>query len=115
MPATSSIEIYIPLWFYSNIIRGIVIVSINVIYIPLWFYSNLSVPASRSGSIYLFTFHYGSILICLHLRNTCESKIYIPLWFYSNVTTIIQKNKRNIFTFHYGSILIRRIKNAAKR
>ena len=40
MPATSSIEIYIPLWFYSNWIR------IN----------STTIAVS-------FTFHYGSILI----------------------------------------------------
>ena len=31
-----------------------------------------------------FTFHYGSILICLILKSCFFKFIYIPLWFYSN-------------------------------
>ena len=55
-----------------------------LIYIPLWFYSNADNGGMPDQS-YIFTFHYGSILI-----HTCFFKF-------------CQFCK---FTFHYGSILI---------
>ena len=57
-------QIYIPLWFYSNLIVTFCQEVHFLIYIPLWFYSN--------------------VLFC-HSKYPCKN-IYIPLWFYSNPT-----------------------------
>ena len=55
------------------------------IYIPLWFYSNAA-DNYKYEDVKIFTFHYGSILMCSHLmRMELVYIIYIPLWFYSNV------------------------------
>ena len=55
-----------------------------LIYIPLWFYSNCLMLALIIKCI-VFTFHYGSILINIHvLCAVRHCRIYIPLWFYSN-------------------------------
>ena len=98
-------QIYIPLWFYSNdygeyidmglnkftfhygsiLIRKTYMKSANIkIYIPLWFYSNFLPPVSL--------FH---LLL-----------IYIPLWFYSNDLKNLRHKRPSTFTFHYGSILM---------
>ena len=57
-----SVYIYIPLWFYSNQKRSLSIQPTTYIYIPLWFYSNVFAGAVNLA-VYLFTFHYGSILM----------------------------------------------------
>ena len=78
--------IYIPLWFYSNIISIHIRNTVRNIYIPLWFYSNLNHKRQKS-SCAVFTFHYGSILIQSLPMPHLLQLIYIPLWFYSNSIT----------------------------
>ena len=99
------INIYIPLWSYSNLFRCHSPLDQCLIYIPLWSYSNSDWAAGeyRRGS---FTFHYGPIqirfiffvpFIHTYLHSTMvlfkfwssssdaiQSSIYIPLWSYSN-------------------------------
>ena len=75
------------------------------IYIPLWFYSNTT-PPYLLWAAKKFTFHYGSILILIHLKKFKMTPIYIPLWFYSNYNNQLRQFYRDLFTFHYGSILI---------
>ena len=53
-----------------------------------------------------FTFHYGSILIQVDVKQHVAAQIYIPLWFYSNLLRVENNENILLFTFHYGSILI---------
>ena len=75
------------------------------IYIPLWFYSNLF-DSQVLQKCKQFTFHYGSILICTCFTKRFNIFIYIPLWFYSNQLDMFSFLPILQFTFHYGSILI---------
>ena len=54
--------IYIPIWFYFNLIKSNVRCFISTIYIPIWFYFNFFIDRATWG---------------LDL-------IYIPIWFYFN-------------------------------
>ena len=56
-------ELYIPIWFYSNDGVSVPAGFVENLYIPIWFYSNFS------------------LLTLLHFPLT----LYIPIWFYSNV------------------------------
>ena len=102
-------QIYIPLWFYSNRYKGEEIMSSSAIYIPLWFYSNLTSSLNFPVEV-KFTFHYGSILI--------EEGLIVPstivsFTFHYGSILILTKSTTEVlsssFTFHYGSILIKTI------
>ena len=54
--------IYIPIWWYSNMIYGKFCSFLKLIYIPIWWYSNGYANRSVSKS----------------------KRIYIPIWWYSN-------------------------------
>ena len=86
---SSSSSIYIPLWFYSNLPRFLIVLLSLRIYIPLWFYSNKYYLVDTVAT-FLFTFHYGSIQIGI---------------------AVFAKLRGTIFTFHYGSIQMNDIKN----
>ena len=61
-------KLYIPIWFYSNIVTYILIFIKYHLYIPIWFYSNFIVISF----------------------STCSDDLYIPIWFYSNkIETLI--------------------------
>ena len=76
------------------------------IYIPLWFYSNAR-PLNLSLNFFIFTFHYGSIL--METSNSQNGKTVKFTFHYDSILISIFKDIDSIlttFTFHYGSILI---------
>ena len=76
--------LYIPIWFYSNCIRRLLICPNILLYIPIWFYSNLLVII-RYSPAHTFTFQSGSIQINQGKTSVLDSiALYIPIWFYSN-------------------------------
>ena len=56
------VELYIPIWFYSNSSFHLLHRLIQVLYIPIWFYSNFEFHILHFLSK-CFTFQYGSIQI----------------------------------------------------
>ena len=99
-------NLYIPIWFYSNV-NGTKKGHCSLrLYIPIWFYSNLLLLEKdllkinftfQSGSILIdsqnkpininivFTFQSGSILILCAPTYPFLCSLYIPIWFYSNI------------------------------
>ena len=98
-------QIYIPLWFYSNC-------QLFIRHIPYpvftFHYGSILISTSATCLAVLssFTFHYGSILIWTCFLFFFDERIYIPLWFYSNTIKDCRRYFGAVFTFHYGSILI---------
>ena len=100
-------SIYIPLWFYSNIVSITYRKTVNHIYIPLWFYSNINTPAAKITTR-IFTFHYGSILI----ETVLILWLLVVKFTFHYGSILIDSRQGNFemtisFTFHYGSILIK--------
>ena len=77
-------NLYIPIWFYSNIIPTLLNRTYLNLYIPIWFYSNKSEATEQA------------LLIDL----------YIPIWFYSNSSVNLPFIPSANFTFQSGSIQI---------
>ena len=121
--------LYIPIWFYSNVVKMSMLWSSIFLYIPIWFYSNSvksigirSPRKSLHSNLVLFKFEYtNGFKKAMYL--------YIPIWFYSNDEyftlggsqyaslhsnlVLFKFNKRpldvitvNTFTFQSGSIQI---------
>ena len=97
--------IYIPLWFYSNVILTQTHTIMLEIYIPLWFYSNLFRASEWAiqAFIYIPLWFYSNPI---NFKISRTQHIYIPLWFYSNLFFKKHLTFSYVFTFHYGSILI---------
>ena len=76
-------SIYIPLWFFSNILLFSNIIEPFILYIPLWFFSN-NFSSSLASSPTCFTFHFGSSQTIYKTLTVNYAVISIPLWFFSN-------------------------------
>ena len=81
------IAIYIPLWFYSNLLLCLAQLEKTLIYIPLWFYSNRYRLTKNFSidNIYIPLWFYSNTS---WRKAAYHRTIYIPLWFYSNEKNI---------------------------
>jgi len=64
--------IYIPIWFYSNVICTSVSVFDSSIYIPIWFYSNYN-PISLINS---FCYLHSNMVL---LKSSCTFLVWAPI------------------------------------
>ena len=77
-------SLYIPIWLYSNIWVGLVLIHLLALYIPIWLYSN-SACKPCLGFRCNFTFQSGYIQINNRTVPACQwFTLYIPIWLYSN-------------------------------
>ena len=78
------LQLYIPIWLYSNQAPKKPLTKLSKLYIPIWLYSNTIIFVFSAYPV-VFTFQYGYILILM---------------------TVISVMKISLFTFQYGYILI---------
>ena len=80
-----TVDLYIPIWLYSNRPQTLPYPRSVTLYIPIWLYSN-----------------YMEKVIDLK-----SNELYIPIWLYSNVNQNSDVSKNLSFTFQSGYIQIR--------
>ena len=74
------LNLYIPIWLYSNVLMSKRSKFIYFLYIPIWLYSNVY-HNNTSSVMFAFTFQSGYI----HVYNLKYPLfLYIPIWLYSN-------------------------------
>ena len=95
--------LYIPIWFYSNVLHKRALQDFEKLYIPIWFYSNFYIRFTAVW-IYHFTFQSGSIQMRRKIWTRQAMLLYIPIWFYSNSFKIFMFKFYTAFTFQSGSI-----------
>ena len=98
--------LYIPIWFYSNLFRKIIITTKEYIYIQILFYKNYwnrnIIFPNYLLYIPIWFYSNGSQASELSLLE----KLYIPIWFYSNCIPRSPFTPFINFTFQSGSIQI---------
>ena len=78
------IDLYIPIWLYSNETADLDMAMSESLYIPIWLYSNMKLARSATNQS-LFTFQSGYIPILQDTRQIqIIYRLYIPIWLYSN-------------------------------
>ena len=98
------LQLYIPIWFYSNLERVGTTDFPYILYIPIWFYSNVRRLQIRYINA-TFTFQSGSIQIGYgEVKYMNGTGLYIPIWLYSNQNPMDAFICRFFFTFQSGYI-----------
>ena len=103
----SLFQLYIPLWYDSNVNPIPSIFRNHLLYIPLWYDSNDGRTLSYTVFLRSFTFHSGTILIKISFGFRIKRSIFT---FHSGTILIRQKTymmtDKDTFTFHSGTILM---------